>query len=118
MSGGYLPVHALDTARGVGADDLPIEVEPAEAGRWNRLKEVRTNASRQTDEPVLASGEVVPGTYRLTSDVGAYFPAHSVRSADPPYLSEVPIQATLAADVHHLVPFAISPWGYTHFRGG
>ncbi|HEX4804931.1 MAG TPA: hydroxyisourate hydrolase [Conexibacter sp.] len=117
MAAGHLTVHVLDTARGVGADGIRFSVERAEGTAWRHLKDVAANATGRTDAPVLAAGEFEPGTYRLTFEAGAYFAAHAVPTADPPYLSQVHLQVTLSADAHHHLPLAISPWGFTHFRG-
>lgn len=111
-------MHVLDTARGVGGGGMRFSVERAEDGAWRHLKDGATNATGRTDAPVLAPGELTPGTYRLTFEVGDYFAAHDVPTAEPPYLSQVHVQVTLTADAHHHLPLAVSPWSFTHFRGG
>lgn len=117
MGDGHLTVHVLDTARGVGADGMQIAVERAGDDGWHELKTVRTNASGQTDAPVLDDDEFAPGVYRLTFEVAAYFAARGVPTGDPAYLTQVPVQVTLGPGVRHHLPLAVSPWGYTTFRG-
>jgi 5-hydroxyisourate hydrolase len=82
------------------------------------LKEVRTNDDGRVDPSLLASGELMIGTYELRFQVAAYFRSVGVRIAEPAFLDEVPIRFGVAdADVHYHVPLLVSPWAYSTYRG-
>jgi 5-hydroxyisourate hydrolase-like protein (transthyretin family) len=53
----------------------------------------------------------------VSLEVEAYFTAHGVPTGDPSDLTQVPVQVTLGPGVQRHLPLAITPWGYTTFRG-
>lgn len=108
---GKLSTHVLDTANGRPAAGLVIELCDA-AGAV--LKRVTTNADGRTDGPLLAGGELRPGTYELVFHVGDYFgTAGPVR-----FLDRVPVRFGIAdAEAGYHVPLLVSPWSYSTYRG-
>ena len=68
---GRLTTHVLDTARGVPAAGVLIELR-----RDTRLlATARTNADGRTDEPLLVGDSLLRGRYELVFHVGDYFAA-------------------------------------------
>jgi 5-hydroxyisourate hydrolase len=117
MAGG-LTTHVLDTARGRPASGLTVELWRlgAHEGERRLLKTVRTNADGRTDEPLLASSEVVAGTYELVFVVGEYFAAET--GSTIPFLDRVPVRFGIAdPSAHYHVPLLASPWSYSTYRG-
>jgi 5-hydroxyisourate hydrolase len=116
---GRLSTHILDTARGMPAADVAIDLEIMDTGgAWRHLKQVRTNADGRTDQPLLAGADFKVGTYMLTFHMGAYFKAHGFAVADPPFLDLVPLRFSVAdADGHYHVPLLATPWSYSTYRG-
>jgi 5-hydroxyisourate hydrolase len=110
-----LTTHVLDTARGIPAAGLRIELFSL-AGTRTLLKSAATNANGRTDEPLLADGKV--GVYELLFHVGAYFRGAGVISGDTSFLDEVPVRfAMTESQGHYHVPLLVSPWSYTTYRG-
>jgi 5-hydroxyisourate hydrolase len=117
MSRGWVSVHVLDIVRGRPGAGMTIDVDAWEDGGWRRLKTLETDADGRTEEAILEEGEGGPGRYQLVFHFAEYFARHGVATADPPYLDEVPIHVTFGDEPHYHVPIAVTPWGYTHFRG-
>ncbi len=115
--GGFLTIHALDTASGRPAAGMALELFRIERGERRLLKRIETNADGRTNEPLLAEGEFEPGIYEIVFDVGGYFAGES-GVADPPFLGLVPIRFGIAdASAHYHVPLLTSPWSYSTYRG-
>jgi 5-hydroxyisourate hydrolase len=113
-----LSTHVLDTAAGVPAAGVRIDLSVHSAAGWQPLKTVVTNADGRTDEPLLAGAALATGSYRLEFHVGDYFRGRGVTLADPAFIERVPIEFGLAdAAGHYHVPLLVSPWSYSTYRG-
>jgi 5-hydroxyisourate hydrolase len=113
---GRLTTHVLDTARGVPARGMKIELargeEPSKA-----VVSVVTNVDGRTDAPLLEGGSLTAGTYRLVFHVAEYF--HSQGNPDAGrFLQNVPVVFVIddPAGKYH-VPLLVSPWAYSTYRG-
>lgn len=105
---GRLTTHVLDTARGVPAAGVAVEV------RCNGALIARavTNADGRTDAPLAEGDGFVPGTYEIVFTVGDYF------DEEPRFLDRVPVRVTIAdAGQSYHVPLLVSPFGYSTYRG-
>lgn len=116
---GHLSTHVLDTARGLPAQDVAIELHVLEPGEtWRLLKRARTDADGRTAEPLLAAEAMKVGTYMLTFHVGDYFHRLGLALSNPPFLDVIPLRFAIAdADGHYHVPLLASPWSYATYRG-
>jgi 5-hydroxyisourate hydrolase len=114
---GRLTTHVLDTARGVPAAGMAIELWSS--GRERRhLKTVTTNADGRVDGPLLSGDEFIVGGYELHFHVSDYQRSISLAREDPPFLGVVPVCFAVAdATAHYHVPLLLSPYGYTTYRG-
>ena len=113
---GSLTTHVLDTANGVPAAGVGIELFRLEDGNPVLLTTARTNADGRTDAPLLEGGAFVPGVYELVFAVGGHFGAGS--APDPPFLDRVPLRFGVAdPDARYHVPLLVSPWAYSTYRG-
>ena len=111
---GRLTTHVLDTARGVPAAGVLIELRRG----THLLKTTRTNADGRTDEPLLAGEALEPGSYELVFHVGDYFAAEGLAAGEHRFLDEVPVRFGVAdAGAHYHVPLLVSPWSYSTYRG-
>ena len=111
---GKLTTHVLDTARGVPAAGVLIELRRG----THLLKTTRTNADGRTDEPLLAGAALEAGSYELVFHVGDYFAAAGLADGERPFLDEVPVRFGVAdAGAHYHVPLLVSPWSYSTYRG-
>lgn len=114
---GRLTTHVLDTARGMPAVGLTIELFDLRDGR-KRLSSVVTNKDGRCDAPLLEGAALTSGSYELVFAVGAYFKSAGVAAGDPPFLDLVPIRFQVADPAaHYHVPLLVSPYGYTTYRG-
>ncbi len=117
MAEGFLTTHVLDTARGVPAAGMHIELF--------RLGEERafvhamvTNADGRTDAQMLPAEEFSTGVYELVFHVGDYLDAVGAPAESPRFLDVVPIRFGISdAGAHYHVPLLISPFGYSTYRG-
>lgn len=111
---GKLTTHVLDTARGIPAAGVLIELRRG----TNLLKTTRTNADGRTDEPLLAGDALEPGSYEVVFHVGDYFAEAGLAGGEHPFLDEVPVRFGVAdAGAHYHVPLLASPWSYSTYRG-
>lgn len=115
---GRLSTHVLDTVSGGPAVDVTVELYRIEPdGSRALLTTRRTNADGRTDAPLLAGDDFTAGTYELVFHIGDHFRATGAPACDPPFLDQVPLRVTLAADGHYHVPLLCSPWSYSTYRG-
>ena len=110
-----ITTHVLDTARGRPARGVAVMLEVV---RGPNDAEVLARGATDQDgrlrELLPAGHALVPGTYRLTFDTGAYFAAQHA----PTFYPEVAIVfAVRDAGEHYHVPLLLSPFGYSTYRG-
>ncbi|MGI8650250.1 MAG: hydroxyisourate hydrolase [Rubrobacter sp.] len=114
MSSGFLTTHVLDTANGVPARGMRIELFRLEDGESVRLRSTTTDSDGRTDAPLLPAEKFEVGTYELVFHVGEYFE----RGEELPFLAEVPVRFGISdAGLHYHVPLLCSPWAYSTYRG-
>lgn len=115
-----MTMHVIDTARGCNAAAIAVRVARREKDGWVQVKSARLTDSGRTDPPLLPRGEFVPGEYEFTLDAPEYFArVHLATYERPAYVGEVILRLHLVdGSAHYHVPVALSPWGYTTFRGG
>lgn len=112
---GRLTTHVLNTAEGIPAEGMQIELHRLETGGPSHLKTVSTNADGRVDNPLLEGGDFTAGTYELRFHAGEYFLR---RRLECPFLGVVPIRFTVAAPKENYhVPLVCSPWSYSTYRG-
>lgn len=116
MSGAGLSTHVLDTARGRPAAGIPVTLNAVQGEHRTLLNQTTTNADGRTDEPLIARGQLEPGTYELTFLVAEYF--KDLHASDPPFLDQITLRFTVAdTDANYHVPLLVSPWSYSTYRG-
>jgi len=115
---GRLTTHVLDTASGLPAAGVRIELDRIEGSMRSRIAEVVTNADGRCDAPILEGAAFRPGVYELTFHAGAYFDAQGLDLPNPTFLDLVPIRFGIAdAGAHYHVPLLISPFSCSTYRG-
>lgn len=115
---GKLSTHVLDTARGVPAAGVSLELFAADGERWIPLRAAVTNADGRTDAPLLQDAAVRRGRYRLVFAAGDYFRRTGADLPDPPFVDRVTIDFGVAepGGSYH-VPLLVSPWAWSTYRG-
>jgi 5-hydroxyisourate hydrolase len=115
---GRLTTHVLDTALGVPARGLGVELfRVAEDGGRESLTATRTNDDGRAPEPLLSGADFAHGVYELVFQAGAYLDGTGQSLPSPKFLDEVVIRFGIAEDRHYHVPLLLSPFGYSTYRG-
>ena len=136
--GGCLTTHVLDTANGIPAEGMHIvlcriqtahaskdeESQYADGETRTKLGTFTTNADGRIDGSSLLSGDdFFAGEYELIFHVSAYFDGrieqqHMKQRDGIPFLSKVPIRFGVDdATMHYHVPFLVSKYSYSTYRG-
>ncbi|MFK4824439.1 hydroxyisourate hydrolase [Paenochrobactrum sp. BZR 588] len=114
---GRLTTHVLDTAKGVPASDLRIELYRLDQDKRLKLKDVRTNDDGRCDEPLLSGAAMQAGQYELVFHVGDYFQIKRDNEHFA-FLDQVPLRFGMSdAAQHYHVPLLASPFSYSTYRG-
>jgi 5-hydroxyisourate hydrolase len=116
---GRLTTHVLDTAAGIPACHMKVELHRLDAGaKPASLTRFETNADGRASAPLLEGESLRAGQYSLTFQVADYFRAQGTTLPDPPFLDEVVIRFGIADPAQHYhVPLLVSPWSYSTYRG-
>ena len=109
-----ITTHVLDTALGRPAAGVPVTLERVRSdGAAETLGTGATDSDGRLRD-LAPPGLLVPGTYRLRFDTGAYFAAQELLGFYP----EVVIHFTVRSGTEHYhVPLLLSPFGYSTYRG-
>lgn len=114
---GALTTHVLDTANGIPAAGLKIELWAHHNGDATLLKTAVTNADGRLDEPALNQTEFKVGHYELRFFAGDYFRKRG-KLSEPAFLDVIPLMFGIAdPDSHYHVPLLVSPYAYSTYRG-
>ena len=114
---GYLTTHVLDTARGVPAHGMKIELFQVDGDKRTHLKTLVTNSDGRTDEHILPSDRFETGTYELVFHTGSYLDESGTPPENPRFLDVIPIRFGMSDHAHYHVPLLLSPFGYSTYRG-
>lgn len=106
-----LTTHILDTASGLPAQGIKVELWRLDPGGAVKVTERLTNSDGRTDTPLLTPETFVAGRYELRFHIGAHFGGAG-------FLDVVPIAVRLEeGQGHYHVPLLCSPWSYSTYRG-
>ena len=108
-----ITTHVLDTSAGRPAPGIAVVLEMNTEGAWKIAGRGTTDADGRVFS-LLAEGKLVPGSYRLRFETGAYFASRHVATFYPNV--EITFEVRDAAQHYH-VPLLLSPFGYTTYRG-
>jgi 5-hydroxyisourate hydrolase len=115
---GYLTTHVLDTARGLPAAGIKIQLYKIAGETRHKLAEMVTNSDGRTDAPILPEANFAPGTYELVFLTGAYLEAQGDMQGERKFLDEIPLRFGINdQEAHYHVPLLLSPYGYSTYRG-
>src|SRR5690349_5282375 len=92
---GKLSTHVLDTASGIPAAGVRIELFRIDGAKTTLVKSATTNQDGRTDEPMLADAAMIAGNYRLVFHVSAYFTARGHADAGK-FLDKVAVEFVIA----------------------
>jgi 5-hydroxyisourate hydrolase len=115
--GGRLTTHVLDTASGLPASDLKIELYRLDGDKRSLLKTVLTNHDGRCDAPLLAGDDFKTGEYELVFFAGDYLRRSGTELPSPAFLDVVPLRFGMSEKTHYHVPLLVSPYSYSTYRG-
>jgi 5-hydroxyisourate hydrolase len=111
---GFLTTHVLDTASGIPAAGMQIDLYKITADARVHLVGMVTNDDGRTDRPILPAEAFEVGQYELVFQAGAYFG----RDEDISFLDEIPLRFGINdASSHYHVPLLVSPFSFSTYRG-
>jgi 5-hydroxyisourate hydrolase len=114
---GRLTTHVLDTASGLPAAGMRIELLLLDGG-GTLLKTATTNSDGRIDGPLLEGVAFMQGHYELRFYAGDYLRKRGHPLPAPAFLDVIPIRFGIAdAGAHYHVPLLLSPYGYSTYRG-
>ena len=112
-----ISTHVLDTARGLPASGMTVELYHL-TGTRELIRTMVTNNDGRTDGKILPETEFRTGTYELVFHVGGYLDGVATPPEEPRFLDEIPIRFGISDPAsHYHVPLLISPFGYSTYRG-
>lgn len=114
-----LTTHVLDTALGMPAADLKIDLFRLEGGKHTFIKSVLTNDDGRVDGgPILTADALEVGQYELLFHVGDYLRRTGAAVTEPAFLEDIPLRFAVSdTTVHYHVPLLLSAHSYSTYRG-
>src|SRR5574342_1329892 len=107
-----LTTHVLDTARGIPARGIAVEVHVVGPDGRRLVASAVTDADGPTPAPLLSGDRIEAGIYELTFRAADYFRQAGVALTHPPFLGDVVIRIGIAdSGGHYHVPLLLSPYG-------
>ena len=114
----HLSTHVLDTARGIPAKGVKIELHRIENGARRRVATGVTNADGRIAKPLISGDLLEIGVYELVFHAGDYLRGAGLQVSEPAFLDQVVVRFGVAeVDRNYHVPLLLSPFGYSTYRG-
>jgi 5-hydroxyisourate hydrolase len=112
-----ISIHVVDVARGRMATGMRVEVYALAPARV-RIADAAVSASGAVVEPALGR-RFDAGEYEAVLHVAAYCRRAGIAVPEVPFLDVVTYRFGIAdPEQHYHLPFKLTPWGYSCFRGG
>ena len=114
----HLSTHVLDTARGIPAKGLRIELHRIELDTRRRVATGVTNAEGRIAAPLISGDLLEIGVYELVFHAGDYLRSAGLQVSEPAFLDQIVVRFGVAElDRNYHVPLLLSPFGYSTYRG-
>ncbi|MBM7603648.1 5-hydroxyisourate hydrolase [Metabacillus crassostreae] len=108
-----LSTHVLNTAKGIPAKEMTVELWKLNDDDRLFLAKMVTNSDGRVSPQELKAA----GIYELVFYVGEYFKVNEMLG-EPRFLDSVPIRFGVELGKgHYHVPLLVSPWSYQTYRG-
>jgi 5-hydroxyisourate hydrolase len=113
-----LSLHVVDVSRGMPAAGMRVEVWRNGTGGECLAKAV-VGASGAVAADALLERRLEAGTYEARFFVAEWYRKQGVALPEPAFLDVVPFRFGIADPrQHYHLPFKVTPWGFSLFRGG
>ncbi len=114
-----LSIHVVDVARGAVAQGLVVCVDRLDGERRITIAKASVALSGSVEELASLANRFSAGVYEATFFVGDYHRQRGDALPSPPFLDVVPYRFGIAdARQHYHLPFKLTAWGFSCFRGG
>lgn len=115
---GLLTTHVLDTANGIPAANMQIDLLKSAGEKLTILNTISTNSNGRSEAPLIEQDDFTAGVWELGFYVADYYSALGLDLPEPAFLDIVTIRFGVAdASAHYHVPLLVSPWSYSTYRG-
>jgi len=112
-----ISIHVVDVARGVVASGMRVQVFALAPSRVLVADAMVSSSGLVDDAGVSARFE--PGQYEVLLHVAAFYRGRDVVLPDVPFLDVATFRFGITDSAQHYhLPFKLTPWGYSCFRGG
>ena len=114
-----LSTHVLDTAIGVPAVGIKIELFSVDGDQRKLIKEVLTNSDGRTNEPILNKEEFFLGNFELIFHIGDYLANRLLTQDNLQGLlyDLIPVRFKIFSHRNYHIPLLLSPFGYSTYLG-
>jgi 5-hydroxyisourate hydrolase len=112
-----ISIHVVDVSRGVVASGMRVQVRTAGASP-GLVADAVVSRTGSVDAPTLAA-PFEPGFYEVLLHVAAYYARAGFALPGVPFLDVAAYRFGIDDPAQHYhLPFKLTPWGYSCFRGG
>ena len=117
--GGQLTTHVLDTAKGIPAKGIKIQLFHLADGDAKLIKTLITNEDGRTDIPLLNEEEFFQGSFELIFHTGKYTSAEfqADKTLSDNFYDSIPVKFNIFINRKYHVPLLLSPFGYSTYLG-
>ncbi len=113
-----MSIHVVDVSRGILAVGMGIVVHQAGPNGRREIARGTISAKGTLDHPAL-DATLAAAVYEVEFKVGDYYRGERVALPAIPFLDVVTFRFGIADPTQHYhLPFKVTPWGYSCFRGG
>lgn len=118
MNGGF-SIHVVDVASGCVAEGLALRLERLDGELRELICAGRIGANGLLNELAGLAERCQPGVYEVRLQVADFYRARGMQLPEPAFLDEMVYRfGTADAEQHYHLPFKITAWGLSCFRGG
>ena len=112
-----ISIHVVDVSRGVVAAGMKVELHALAPQRTRVVRGVISAKGLLEDAELGAT--FAAGEYEAVFHVADYYRAAGIDLPAVPFLDLVTYRFGIAdPNQHYHLPFKLTPWGYSCFRGG
>lgn len=118
MSAG-ISIHIVDVASGCVAQGLEVRLVRLDGGQGELICQGRIASNGVLAELEGEAGRCTPGVYEVSQQVADFYRAKGMVLPAVPFLDELVYRFGLAdPGQHYHLPFKLTAWGVSCFRGG
>lgn len=114
-----ISIHVVDVASGCVAEGLALQLEHLDGERRELIHAGRIGADGLFAGLAGEAGRCVPGVYEVRLQVADFYRAQGMALPEPAFLDVLVYRFGLAdSGQHYHLPFKLTAWGVSCFRGG